>query len=264
MVAPAPHAPTSRCISAPGTGLFLVWRAERPPKGEVMCTTTVDGVLVVHEGARRLRWAHELEGSPAPINVREWQIASLWPDQHTRAAIQARLDRGQPVLVILDDEPPLVEFPAEFVPRVPDGVVLADEDRDAGMVTLGLPVLDWLPPTERARGLAFAEEARSILARTSRFLRPPLILEEQAIVARQPLVFAHPARTDGVPRSMLADIVRHAFVRTGDGFELSRNTVRDRQPSAAAVTQELPSQRSATGPIAVAEPCLADAGRALA
>lgn len=229
-----------------------------------MCTTTVDGVLVVHEGARRLRWTHELEGSPAPINVREWTVAGLWPDQHTHAAIRTRLDRGEPVLVILDDEPPLVEFPAEFVPRIPDGVVLADEDRDAAMVTLALPVLDWLPSPERARGLAFAEEARGILDRTSRFLRPPLILEEQAIVARQTLVFAHPARTGGMARSMLADVVRHAFVRAGDGFELSGNTVHDRPLSAASVIEELPSQRSSTGPIAVADPCLADAGRALA
>ena len=229
-----------------------------------MCTTTVDGVLVVHEGARRLRWAHELEGSPAPVNVREWQVAGLWPDQGTRTAIQARLDRGQPVLVILDDEPPLVEFPAEFVPRVPDGVVLADEDRGAGMVTLGLPVLDWLPPTERARGLAFAEEARNILDRTSRFLRPPLILEEQAILARRPLVFAHPARTGGMARSMLADVVRHAFVRAGDDYELSQNTVHDRLQPAPSGNAKLPSQRSGTGPTAAAEPALAEAGRALA
>ena len=217
-----------------------------------MCTTTVDGVLVVHEGARRLRWAHELEGSPAPIDVRGWQIAGLWPDETARAAIRARLDRGQPVLVVLDDEPPSAEFPVEFVPRVPDGVVLVEEDRDAGMVTLGLPVLDWLEPNERARGLAFAAEAREILARTPRFLRPPLILEEQAIVARRPLVFAHPARTGGMARSMLADVVRHAFVRAGDGFELSHNTVHDRPLTAASVIEELPSQRSATGSMAVA------------
>lgn len=215
-----------------------------------MCTTTVDGVLVVHEGARRLRWAHEMEGSPAPINVREWTIAGLWPDRDTQAAIRTRLDRGEPVLVVLDDEPPLVEFPCEFVPRVPDGVLLADEDRDAGMVTLGLPVLDWLSPTERARGLTFADEARRLLDRTPRFLRPPMILEEQAIAARQPLVFAHRARSHGMARSLLPDVVRHAFGRAADG-------------SAAAIEQ-LPSQRSGTGPIAAAEPCLAEAGRALA
>lgn len=229
-----------------------------------MCTTTVNGVLVVHEGARRLRWAHELEGSPAPINVREWQLASLWPDQDARAAIQARLDRGEPVLVILDDEPPLVEFPAEFVPRIPDGVVLADENLDTGMVTLGLPVLDWLPPAERTRGLAFTEEARRFVGRTPRFLRPPLILEEQAIVARQPLVFAHPAGTGGTARSMLADVVRHAFIRADDDCQLSRNSVHERPLSAVSWIEELPSQRSGTGSIGAAEPPLAEARRALA
>jgi hypothetical protein len=174
-----------------------------------MCITTVAGVLVVHEGARRLRWAHERDGCPAPLTIHDWQIAGLWPDEGTRTAIRARIDRGEPVLVIIGNEPPTAEFPAEFVPRIPDGVELADVDQDAGMVTLRWSALDWLHPAERTRGLAFADEARKTLDRMPRFLRPPLILEERALDSAQPLVFVHAARNNGTTRPILAEVVRY-------------------------------------------------------
>jgi len=173
-----------------------------------MCTTTVNGVLVVHEGIRRLRWAHELEGHPPPLHARQWQIAGLWPDRTTGRSIRARLDSGEPVLVVLDRELPVVELPVEHVRCLPPGVA-AELDRDAGVVTLEVPVLDWLDPDERARGRAFAEGVRRTIDRTPRFLLPPLVLESPRDDDVGALTFAYRTGSGGLSSSLLAAVVAH-------------------------------------------------------
>jgi hypothetical protein len=178
-----------------------------------MCTSTVNGVLVVHEGVRRLRWAHELEGSPPPLHARHWQIAGLWPDGESYRRIRARLDRGGPVLVILDREPPEVELPVEHVGCVPQGVV-TEMDREAGVVTLEVPVLDWLDPDERARGRAFAEEVRRMLDHTPKFLLPPLIVEATG-AGDGALTFAYRTGSGGLGSSLLVGVVDQIVARAG-------------------------------------------------
>jgi hypothetical protein len=178
-----------------------------------MCTTTVNGVLVVREGVRRLSWAHELEGSPPPLHAHQWQIAGLWPDRDTRRRIRARLDRGEPVLVILDREPAVVELPVEHVRRIPQGVA-ADMDRDAGVLTLEVPVLDWLDPEERARGRAFADDVRKMLDRTPKFLLAPLIVEDTRRHNGTALTFAYPTRSSAVGSALLAEVVDQIAARS--------------------------------------------------
>ena len=176
-----------------------------------MSTTSTNGVLTVREGAQRLRWAHELDGTPAPRHVSGWQIAGLWPDEATGARIRQLLRRGEPVLVVLDHEPPLVELPAEHVGRVPVGVV-AQLDADSDFVSLRVPLLDWLPPAERERGLAFLEHARAVLAGTPRFLLPPLLLETGPLPVAG-VRFAHTTGNGPLSDSLLREAVTDLFHR---------------------------------------------------
>lgn len=170
-----------------------------------MCTSTVDGVLIVREGTSRLRWAHERTGGPAPIHARDWQIAGLWPDDDERRRVRARIDRGEPVLVLLDRESPRVEFPVEHVAEVPRELVV-DEDPVAETVTLQVPVLDWLDPAERRRATAFEEQARRAIARTPRHLLPPLMVEPGGASGDRTVVFALATRTGAGSSPVLAEV----------------------------------------------------------
>lgn len=209
-----------------------------------MCTTAMDGVLIVHEGARRLRWAHELEGSPPPLHAHQWQIGALWPDDDARRHIRERLDRGEPVLVILDPESPRVELPVEHVPHIPAGVV-AEEDLADGVVTLEVPVLDWLEPAERARGLAFAADVRRTLEKTPRFLLPPVIVESASIGSGAPLVFAHPTGPGTLRSSVLTEVVRSFTDGSGaHGHPAVEPSAPDWAPSGSRSLEALPLQRS--------------------
>ena len=169
-----------------------------------MSTTTVDGVLIVREGTGRLRWAHELEGSPAPLHGLQWQVAGLWPDEGARRHVRARIHRGEPVLIVLDAESPAVELPEEHVSSLPDGIVVGQDD-EAGMLTVQVPLLDWLDEEDRRRGLAFAARTRAAIEGTPRFQRPPLVLESDP---GMPVVFAYRTGAGNLSSALLRDAVR--------------------------------------------------------
>jgi hypothetical protein len=111
-------------------------------------------VLVVFEGPRRLLWERR---SPAC-----WRPARLWPDEAERAAVLARIERNEPVLVVLEQVPCSVPLLEEEVDRTPAQLtrLLTDESGPA----VSIPALDWLPDPWRRRGARFARHGRLLLA----------------------------------------------------------------------------------------------------
>jgi hypothetical protein len=179
-------------------------------KGQAVSMFTLDGVVVVREGARRLLWAHELVGGPPPVKAQQWLIAELWPDEAARARIRRQLDARRPVVVVLDHESNVVELPAEHVRDIPEGITV-QEDPHSDFVTLTVPLLDWLTSVDRRRGLAFADYARSLIAKTPRLLLPPLLLEREPIAPDEPLRFMHTTGTALVTDELLRDVTRYLF-----------------------------------------------------
>ena len=155
----------------------------------------VNGVVIIDESTRRLRWDHQVAKTPPPHMVEQWIIRDLWPDKSTRARLRRQIEHGQPTLVLLDREAPVVVIPRENLPTVPIGAIVTDQDDE--LVTLTVPLLNWLSPTGRDRGLAFATHARRIVAATARPLLPPLLVEDDLIGTNEPLRFAY--RTGSIP-----------------------------------------------------------------
>lgn len=116
-------------------------------------------MLVVFEGPRRLIWERR---SPA-----WWRPVRLWPDEAERAAVLARIERNEPVLVVLEQLPCTVPLLEEEADRAPAELarLLVDESGPA----IAVPALDWLPDPMRRRGERFARHGRALLS-----ARPPL------------------------------------------------------------------------------------------
>jgi hypothetical protein len=131
-----------------------------------MCIEIRGDVLVVLEGAGRLRW----EGSGAT-----WRLAGLWPTAADREMLDDHLDRGRPLLVVLDRGPAVVCALVEEVPRVPEGVLIRGYEGE--VLDLEVPTLDWLPEPMRSRGVAFADQAALDERDMPRHAVPPLLVD---------------------------------------------------------------------------------------
>jgi hypothetical protein len=103
-------------------------------------THTFGEVLVVHEGAARVRWQQAGDDMPAPLQ--------LWPDLPEWRQLDEHLERGAPLLVVL---------PPCSVPAVPR--------------------LDWLPELDSVRGLDFLAACQEWVRVMPGPLVPPLILD---------------------------------------------------------------------------------------
>lgn len=160
-----------------------------------MCTELIDGVLVVREGLRRLRWRHEIDHEPPPGDPDGWQIADLWPNADARREIRRRRADRAPILVVFESDPAVATLPVENVPAIPCGAVV--HDADDNLVTISVPMLDWLDKPDRERGREFAAAARATIAGTPRGLLPALITDPTARGGDDGLQFAHLTRAGG-------------------------------------------------------------------
>jgi hypothetical protein len=110
-------------------------------------------VMIVLEGRRRLRWSIAGDGF-------------------------VLTGEGLPLLVVLDYEPTDVPAFENEVFDLPRGL---DVRRCGGdMLELRVPVLDWLPPDLRRRGLTFAGYAASTIEATRACDLPPLLFDDAA------------------------------------------------------------------------------------
>lgn len=173
-----------------------------------MCVETIDGVLVVREGAARLRWRHEPHGAP-PLDPEQWVIGELWPNGAARAEVLDRIARCEPVLVVLDHESPVVVLPVENVPQIPSGVLIHNCDDD--LITMSVPTLNWLDAAERHRGHAFAASARMLISKTPRFLMPPILTETTEASVHSPLKFVHTTGSTPYARALFPQMIKHLF-----------------------------------------------------
>lgn len=175
-----------------------------------MCVETIDGVLVVQEGAARLRWRHEPHGTP-PLHADDWVIGELWPSGAARASVLDRIACREPVLVVLDNESPVVVLPTENVPVIPSGAMIHNTDDD--LITLSVPALNWLEPAARQRGHAFAATARALISQTPRFLLPPVLTETSDAGKHSSLKFVHTTGSTPYARSLFPQMIRHLFAK---------------------------------------------------
>lgn len=129
--------------------------------------TEAPGVLVVHEGSRRLRWH---TSSPD-----RWELVGLWPERGDVDSLLARIHRDEPVLVVLPGHDVRVDVMDHEIAMPLDGFAHVSPDR--GITELTLPLLEWLPEPLRSRGLLFADQATAALAGRPRGLRAPLLVE---------------------------------------------------------------------------------------
>lgn len=132
-----------------------------------MTAFNFEEVLVVLEGAPRLRWS---------ATGRGWLLTGLWPEPHDRDALERQLDDELPVLVVLDHAAPVVTALREELRRLPPGVTVRGSDDD-DVVDLVVPLLDWLPQPLRRCGREFASQARQRIDTTRHSSLPPLIFD---------------------------------------------------------------------------------------
>lgn len=125
------------------------------------------GVLVVHEGPRRLRWQ-----TSAPDR---WQLVGLWPEHSDVDRLIKMIQDDEPVLVVLPGADVHVDVLDHEIAMPLDG--FAHVSSEGGVTELTLPVLEWLPEPLRSRGLLFADQATAALAGQPRGLRAPLLVE---------------------------------------------------------------------------------------
>ena len=123
-------------------------------------------VLIVFEGAARLVWEHD-----GPRNPR---AARVWPSGPEHAEIQHHLDRGDPLLVVLEHAEATVPVLVEEVVAAPTIAALAHFTGDVGEIDI--PFLDWLPEPLRERGRSFLERSRQAADLMPRAVRPPLLV----------------------------------------------------------------------------------------
>lgn len=180
----------------------------------------VDGVHVVDEGPGRLRWKHEIAGQRAPLAGHEWQVGGLWPDASEAERLQSVVDRGEPLLVILDQRNPPVTLPVENLPTIPDGVVV--EERFEDLLTIRVPELDWLPEADRRRGQLFADHARRALSQESPLRRTALMVESLDRGSRS-IRFA--VRATHVNDMILSSVIQSVFSSRQRRHSLARLTV---------------------------------------
>lgn len=142
-------------------------------------TRLVDNTLIVFEGPARVSWTLGRDG--------QWTPAQVWPGPRHRELLHRRLGSGAPILVVLDRARATVPVLREEWDRAPSAVraVLAvDEPRaddGAEVLELRVPMLDWLPRTQRVRAEEFLAATDEVLAATPRALLPPLLLDGREV-----------------------------------------------------------------------------------
>lgn len=155
--------------------------------------------LVVFEGTRRVRGLHA--GSAA---------VALWPDAGEAEDVSRRLDRGQPILVILGGPQADAALLAEQFVQAPRALAAAVRSTARDMTGTPVPALDWLPAELRDRGLRFLRASAEHARRIPGLLCQSLYLDEPDPVTPN-LRFAH--RIDQRPPTEhdLRRVVEFAF-----------------------------------------------------
>jgi len=161
--------------------------------------------VVVFEGPKRIAW-HER----AP---ERWAPLRIWPDEREAEEIRGHIARGGRLLVVLDHADPVVSLLRDELAAAPPELAALADEPVGELITLRVPLLDWLPASLRARGLRFLARSSERRAATPPALRPPLGFDDPDPVAPN-VRFAH--RMD--PRVRLDHdvdaIVEHCFGAT--------------------------------------------------
>ncbi|WP_188114296.1 hypothetical protein [Streptomyces apricus] len=159
--------------------------------------------LVVFDGPRRLAWRTSPSGDYAPT--------ALWPSPAQAARVLDHLYGGGCLLVLLEQERISVPMYAEEAERLPPDVAArADLTSDGVISELHVPVLDWMPPALRERGLRFLEDSAGLLDKSPDLLLPHLIVEDPP---HRPdnLRFARLRRPRPFSDDRLAPVTDHLF-----------------------------------------------------
>jgi hypothetical protein len=142
-------------------------------------TRFVDDTLIVFEGPARVSWTLGRDGQWTPVQV--------WPAPRHRELLRRRLDSGAPILVVLDRARAPVAVLREEWDRAP-GAVRASlavdgppADDGVEVLELRVPMLDWLPRSQRVRAEDFLVASDQVLAGTPRALRPPLLVDDRQV-----------------------------------------------------------------------------------
>ncbi|MHB1490720.1 MAG: hypothetical protein ACYCTH_09520 [Cellulomonas sp.] len=158
-----------------------------------MQATTELGHVVVHEGEARVVWARPCGG---------WQFERVWPSSEERRALRRMMADGSSVLVVL---------PLRDVPVVALGAELGtDED----VREIDVPVLDWLPPGARRRGLRFRASVAAQLSRTPTLLRPAVVVSPGRAAVR---VAVKTSSTTSANARAFDELADHLFAPTPRG-----------------------------------------------
>ncbi|MFJ3213192.1 hypothetical protein [Streptomyces flaveolus] len=127
---------------------------------------------VVFDGPRRLAWRRGgTAGDYAPT--------ALWPSPAQLTEVMDHLHSGGCLLVLVDQERTSVPMYAEEAERLPADVAARTTLTSDGVVSeLHVPVLDWMPPALRERGLRFLHNSAGRLQDNPDLLLPQLIVED--------------------------------------------------------------------------------------
>jgi len=178
-----------------------------------MTIINVDGVQVIFEGIRRLRWepqpawAHPL-ASMGQTRPREWIVGSVWPTKNTQALVRRQIDHGQRTVVVFDGTIPIATVSRERAPKVPVGAVELDS-LDEEKRTLFIPPLIWLSAADRARGEAFSVRAQQFADEKLAHVSSPLFIEQDLIGTREPLRFVY--RAGAISIGELSDVINQMY-----------------------------------------------------
>lgn len=157
--------------------------------------------LVVFEGEARLIWEKH-------VRHHVWRATGLWPSDAERAEIDHHLDKGRPLLVLLDQVEAVVPVLPEEVTAMP--VLLALARFASGVGDVDIPFLDWLPAPLRERARAFMDRTETELRVMPRAVRPPVVVS--CPDPRAPHVrFARRTGPAALSDAALAELVGHVF-----------------------------------------------------
>lgn len=161
----------------------------------------VNGVLIIDEGARRLRWQVGPTRNSHPRMVEEWNAGEVI-GKTASDVIRRQIEHGQRTLVVLkqDDCDVVSPNPTALTGGQRPGRPTATDQEP---FKARLQPLSWLNPAHRSRGLAFAAECRRLTTKTARCFLPPLLVEDELIGTGEPLRFVY--RTGSIP------IANHLF-----------------------------------------------------
>ncbi|WP_406161122.1 hypothetical protein OG806_36660 [Streptomyces sp. NBC_00882] len=178
-------------------------------------------MLVVLEGPARVLWK---EPSPQP-GAGDWTPTGIWPDEDELAMVREHIERGLPLLVLLDEAHrriPLLRQELRAAPcRLLESLMAgtgtgtstgSGELLDDEVVEVRLPFLDWLPDAHRDRAARFLEDSDAALSRTPVALLPPLMTEERQDGLPPSPRFARRILPNALTAGRLAAAVEHLFV----------------------------------------------------